>query len=183
MGSQSTGALKYVLEAAQEGNLISLAPITHLDWHPFDILSGAHTPVDGRIYRVLAGQILPDLVYCNDLTLVISERAAATLRSSTLQGWDLFPASVVDRTDRTTSAYGLSVIGHCDVVRAPIGPSPGRFGPSTIQPLAESWDGGDLALVRDTAVVLATEQVRDLVMATGLAGFQFLPVESVEFPF
>jgi hypothetical protein len=181
MESQSTTDLEFVLEAEQGTRSVVLAAVTDLEAHPFDLIDGSAKPSAPRIYRVVSGDIVRDLSYSTDLTMVISDRAVRVLEEAGLRGWTRYPASLVDRNDRSQAASGLVVLGRCEIAREGKG-GKRPFGPSKLNLIPGSWDGSDFAVANGTAVVLTTDRVRRAIGDAGLTGFSFLDVSTVEYP-
>lgn len=182
MASPSTIGPGFVLEAAQSRRLAYLSPVTDLEVHPFDILSGAHTPVAPRTYRVESGVELTDLVFSSDLCPLLSDNAVRVLGAAGLDGWATRPAKIIGPPGMRGTAFSLVVTGRCAIVRPTPAERP-RFQFTRGLELVEgSWTGHDLSVAFDTAIIFVTDRVREAVIEGDLTGFEFHRLTDVEYP-
>jgi len=158
---------------------------------PFSILSGEAEPSSlPRRYRRHLGKDSKDFLFADDLTVLISDRAASVLTAAGVTGWATYPVEVLGLAGREVGVYhGLVVRGRAtidndrsqlSVVPPPVPEGFARKAWMGLYFHPDSWDQSDMFLLQGTIFTIVTQAVKRVIENARLSNVAFDPLDSVE---
>jgi len=120
-------------------------------------------------FRVDEGRKFFDLIgYQDPWNFAISERFKNLLEENKISGWDCYPIII---EDSDLKYFGFQVIGKAGPITSLDEDGDPMHGCTEFD--ENTWDGSDIFCLEDTAVIVCTTNVRDIILKTNITNIEF----------
>jgi hypothetical protein len=181
--------LYVISDASKQGTLYLFSREEH---YPLDLLYGVDIPSQPIIFDYFKGSKLRDVLPTGyGYLLLFSARIISLLSKNNITGWKTFPVEVFSKERKHIEGYyGFTVSGRCGPKnnskskkimmppRVPSGPSYETLQGIFFDPL--TWDGNDIFIIEDTAIIVVLEKVKILLESNDITNIKFIPLIEYE---
>lgn len=128
-------------------------------------------------FEVGTGKKFYDLVRFMDAgNFAISDKVKLLLKENNVSGWDCFPIIIENHEEKKYSAFQLSSNIAGKILNLE---QLNNYEEDFIKFDQNTWDGSDLFTLENTAVLVCTQRVKDVLEEGKVTNIEFTPVEAV----